>query len=104
MDNWLGTMTTTGNEAAHGQYLPLLWPVRQSGASVKRNDVILMNLMMSHCFNPWDLFADSYFIQSNEFYHRYTFILYPSNLCKGFKDPYFPTLMGNTNVSPQKIV
>ena len=39
-------------EAARAQYLPLLWPVRQSGAAVEHNDVILTNLMTSHCFNP----------------------------------------------------
>ena len=31
--------TTTGIERA--QYLPLLWPVRQSGAADEHNDVIL---------------------------------------------------------------
>ena len=29
-------------------YLPLLWPVRPTGAAVKRNDVILTNLMTSY--------------------------------------------------------
>ena len=48
----LFTTTTTGNEAARAQYLPLLWPVRQSGAAIKPNDVILTNLKTSHCFNP----------------------------------------------------
>ena len=38
-------MTTAG-------YLPLLWPVRQSGAAIEPNDIILDNLMTSHCFNP----------------------------------------------------
>ena len=33
------------------QYLPFLWPVRQSGAAVKHNDTILKNLMTSHSFN-----------------------------------------------------
>jgi hypothetical protein len=28
-------------EAALARYLPLLWPVRQSGAAVEPNDVIL---------------------------------------------------------------
>ena len=28
-------------ERSHWQYLPLLWPVRQSGAAVEHNDVIL---------------------------------------------------------------
>ena len=42
----------TGNEATHAQYLPLPWPVRQSGAASEHNDVILTNLMTSHCFNP----------------------------------------------------
>ena len=37
---------------ACAQYLPLLWPVRQSGAAVEHNDVILTNLMTSLCFNP----------------------------------------------------
>jgi hypothetical protein len=36
----------------HVQNLPLLWPVGQSGAAVEHNDVILTNLMTSHCFNP----------------------------------------------------
>ena len=33
----------TGNEAALGraQYLSLLWPVRQSGAAIEPNDIIL---------------------------------------------------------------
>ena len=39
-------------EAARAQYLPLLWPVPQLGAVVEPNDVILTNLMTSHCFNP----------------------------------------------------
>ena len=30
------------------RYLPLLWPVRQSGAAIEHNDVILKNLMTSH--------------------------------------------------------
>ena len=34
------------------RYFPLLWCLRQSGAAVEHNDVILMNLMMSHCSNP----------------------------------------------------
>ena len=47
----LAVNDTTGNEAVRAQYLPLLWPVQQSGAAVEPNDVILTNLMMSHCFN-----------------------------------------------------
>ena len=48
----VNTATTMNeNEAAGEKYLPLLWPVQQSGATVKPNDVILTNLMMSHCFN-----------------------------------------------------
>ena len=47
-----GSTTTTGNEAACLQYLHLLWPVRQLGAAVEHNGVILTNLMTSHCFNP----------------------------------------------------
>jgi hypothetical protein len=39
--------TTTGIEASRTRYLPLLWPVRQSGAAVEHNDVILTNLMTS---------------------------------------------------------
>ena len=39
-------------EAACALYLPLRWPLRQSGAPAKHNDVILTNLMTSHCFNP----------------------------------------------------
>ena len=35
-------------EAAVAQYLPLLWPVRQSGAAVEHNDVILTNIMTRH--------------------------------------------------------
>ena len=42
---------TTVNEAVPMRYLPLLWPVRQLRAAAKPNDVILMNLMTSHCFN-----------------------------------------------------
>ena len=34
------------------RYFPLLWWLRQSGAAVEHNDVILTNLMMSHCSNP----------------------------------------------------
>ena len=34
-------MTMTGIEHYRLRYLPLLWPVRQSGASVEHNDVIL---------------------------------------------------------------
>ena len=44
-------MTTTGHEAARAQYLPLLWQVQHLGAATEYNDVILMNLMTSHCFN-----------------------------------------------------
>ena len=39
-------------KALLAQYLPLLLRVRQSGAAVEPNDVILTNLMTSHCFNP----------------------------------------------------
>ena len=35
------TTTTTGIERARAQYLPLLWPVRQSGGAVEHNNVIL---------------------------------------------------------------
>ena len=35
-------------EAARARYLPLLWPVRQSGAALEPNDVILTNLMTSY--------------------------------------------------------
>ena len=34
------------------QYLPLLWLVRQSGAAVEHDDIILMNLMTPRCFKP----------------------------------------------------
>jgi hypothetical protein len=34
------------------RYLPLLWPVQQSGVAVENNDVIPANLMMSLSFNP----------------------------------------------------
>ena len=44
--------TTTGIRAVRARYMPLLWPVPQSGAAVEHNDVILMNLMTSHFFNP----------------------------------------------------
>ena len=47
-------------EVARAQYLPLLWPVRQSGAAFEPNDIILTNLMTSHSsilflslFLPW---------------------------------------------------
>ena len=49
---WCLSTTTTWGEDVHGQYLPLLWLVRQSGAAAEPNDVILKNLMTSHCFNP----------------------------------------------------
>jgi hypothetical protein len=35
--------TMTGNEATRTQYLPLLWPVRQLGAAVEPNDVLIFN-------------------------------------------------------------
>ena len=45
---------------ARTQYLPLLWPVRQSGTALEPNDVILANLMTSQTsilflslFLPW---------------------------------------------------
>ena len=44
-------MTMTGNEAAR-TISAFVWLVRQSGAAVKPNDVILTNLITSHCFNP----------------------------------------------------
>ena len=34
-------MTTTGMEHTRVRYLPLLWPVRQSGAAVEHNDFIV---------------------------------------------------------------
>ena len=37
-------MTTTGNEAAPAQYLPLLWPVQRLGAAIKHNDVYINKL------------------------------------------------------------
>ena len=37
----------TGNEAAHEQYLPLLWPIRQSRVVIEPNDVTLTNLFLS---------------------------------------------------------
>ena len=37
----VGQTTTTGIERARTQYLPLLWQVRQSGAAVEHNNVIL---------------------------------------------------------------
>ena len=33
--------TTTGIRAVRARYMPLLWPVPQSGAAVEHNDVIL---------------------------------------------------------------
>ena len=45
------------NEGLNGrmraQYLPLLWPVRQSGAAVEHNDVILyLGLLSKQHVNP----------------------------------------------------
>ena len=39
----------------HARYLPLLWPVQQSGAAIEHNDVILTNLKTSYWLNhtPW---------------------------------------------------
>ena len=43
----------TGIEHARAQYLPLLWPVRQSGAAAEHNDVILyLGLHTTGPFNP----------------------------------------------------
>ena len=47
-----GVNNNDWDDAARVQYLPLLGPVRQSGAAVEHNGVILTNLMTSHCFNP----------------------------------------------------
>ena len=45
--------TTTGIEAVRARYLPLLWPVRQLGAAVEHNDVILyLSLHTMVRFNP----------------------------------------------------
>ena len=46
-------------ERSHWQYLPLLWPVRQSGAAVEHNDVILS---LGH--------TDQFLV---EMFHNYTF-------------------------------
>ena len=48
MVEMLAVNDTTGNEAVRVQYLPLLWPVRQLGAAIEPNDVILTNLMTSY--------------------------------------------------------
>ena len=50
----------TKNEAPHAQYLPLLWLVRQSVAAVGPNDVILTNLITSHCINPISSLSHSF--------------------------------------------
>ena len=45
--SWGGTMRTSRIECSRLLYLPLLWPVRQSGAAVKHNDVILTLCLLS---------------------------------------------------------
>ena len=44
-------MTTTGNEAAR-TISASAFASMTVGAAIKHNDVILTNLMTSHCFNP----------------------------------------------------